>query len=112
MPKQQLLLLSALLLLVAGSMWAQAQSIISVDPGSTYMKTVLVQPGKMFDIALSPDSKRKSFSGIALLDGMRTYGSEAFNVYGKKPHHTVWRLRDLVGRTSFLTTLFNSKTNP
>ncbi|KAH9260446.1 hypothetical protein BASA81_001616 [Batrachochytrium salamandrivorans] len=96
---KQLFVALLVVLLLAGTSRCNAQSIIAVDAGSTYMKTVLVQPGKLFDIALSPDSKRKTYSGIAMLDGVRTYGSEAFNVYGKKPHHTMWRLRDLVGRS-------------
>jgi hypothetical protein len=82
------------------STFSQAQSIIAVDPGVNYMKVVLVQPGKVFDIALSPDSKRKTFTGIAVVDGVRAFGSESFNVYGKKPQHTVWRVRDLLGRKS------------
>ena len=62
------------------------------------MKVALVQPGKVFDIALSPDSKRKTYSGIAIVDGVRSFGSESFNVYGKSPKNTVWRVRDLLGR--------------
>ena len=62
------------------------------------MKVVLVQPGKVFDVALSPDSKRKTYTGVAIVDGVRSFGSESFNVYGKKPHNTVWRVRDLLGR--------------
>jgi hypoxia up-regulated 1 len=88
----------ALFLILCCSFTSQAQSIIAVDAGSTYMKTVLIQPGKAFDIALSPDSKRKSFSGIAIVDGIRSYGSESFNVYGKKPAHVLWRVRELLGR--------------
>src|SRR5690242_10836091 len=87
-------LLLGLALLVA---YATSQSIIAVDPGVNFMKVVLVQPGKVFDIALSPDSKRKTFTGFAIVDGVRSFGSESFNVYGKKPHHTVWRVRDMLG---------------
>jgi len=96
------LLALVLLLSLLSSFTAQAQSIIAVDPGSNFMKVVLVQPGKVFDVALSPDSKRKTYTGVAIVDGVRSFGSESFNVYGKKPHNTVWRVRDLLGRKCFL----------
>lgn len=74
------------------------QSIIAVDAGASFVKTVLVQPGKLFDIALSSDSKRKLYSSIGILDGVRVFGSESFNLYAKKPKQVVWRVRDLLGR--------------
>ena len=89
-----LLLIGVCATLLAG---ANAQSIIAVDPGTNFMKVALVQPGKVFDIALSPDSKRKTYTGLAIVDGVRSFGSESFNVYGKKPQNTVWRVRDMVG---------------
>ncbi len=92
--------LSILFLLMIGS--CLSQSLISVDPGSNFMKVVLVQPGKVFDIALSPDSKRKTFTGFAMVDGVRSFGSESFNVYGKKPQNTIWRVRDLLGSKLFV----------
>jgi hypoxia up-regulated 1 len=97
----RLMMLLLLLLLISFiSLETKAQSIIAVDPGTNFMKVVLVQPGKVFDIALSTDSKRKIFTGLGIVDGVRAFGSESFNVYGKKPQNTIWRVRELLGRKS------------
>jgi len=89
----------ALLVLLVLVFPARAQSIVALDLGVDFLKVVLVQPGKLFDVALSPDSKRKTYSGLAIVDGVRSYGSDSFNVYGKRPANAIWQARDLLGKS-------------
>ena len=50
------------------------------------------------EIALNPESKRKSSVAVAIKDDERTFGSDALAVGVKKPEKCYFYLLDLVGK--------------
>jgi len=71
---------------------------MSVDLGSEWMKIAVVSPGVPMEIALNPESKRKTSMAVSLKDGERKYGSDAMAVCVKSPKHCYRYLLDLLGK--------------
>lgn len=74
-------------------------AVMSVDVGSEWMKIAVVSPGVPMEIALNPESKRKTNMVVAIKDGERKFGSDAMNVCVKSPKHCFSHLLDLLGKT-------------
>merc|ERR1711994_303007 len=73
-------------------------AVMSVDIGSEWMKIAVVSPGVPMEIALNPESKRKTSVAVSLKDGERKFGSDAKAVGVKSPKHCYRYLLDLLGK--------------
>jgi len=76
----------------------QAAAVMSVDLGSEWMKVAVVSPGVPMEIALNPESKRKTSVAVSIKDGERKFGSDAMGVGTKSPKHCYTYLVDLLGK--------------
>jgi len=76
-----------------------AVAVMSVDLGSQWMKVAVVSPGVPMEIALNPESKRKTNVAVSMKDGERKFGSDAMIVCVKSPKHCYQHLLDLLGKT-------------
>jgi hypoxia up-regulated 1 len=56
------------------------------------------QPGVPMEIALNPQSQRKTAVAVAFRDGERTFGSDAMAVAVKYPKNCYFYLLDLLGK--------------
>jgi len=90
-------LLLLVILLKSSSLFALSASIIGIDMGSVFTKVSIVQPGRLFDIVLSPDSKRKYHTSMGVYQNERVYGSDAFGLFTKKPENSIWRAKNILG---------------
>jgi len=75
-----------------------AVAVMSVDLGSQWMKVAVVSPGVPMEIALNPESKRKTSVAVSIKDGERKFGSDAMVVCVKSPKHCYYYLLDLLGK--------------
>jgi len=75
-------------------------AVMSVDIGSEWMKIAVVSPGVPMEIALNPESKRKTSVAVSLKDGERKFGSDAKAVGVKSPKHCYTHLLDLLGKST------------
>ena len=57
-----------------------------------------LQPGVPMEIALNPESKRKTSVAVSMKDGERKFGSDAMVVCVKSPKHCYHYLLDLLGK--------------
>jgi len=71
---------------------------MSVDLGTEWMKVAVVSPGVPMEIALNPESKRKTNVAVSIVDGERKFGADAMNVCVKKPDKCYAYLVDLLGK--------------
>ncbi|XP_022219060.1 hypoxia up-regulated protein 1 [Drosophila obscura] len=78
---------------------AQSAAVMSVDLGTEWMKVGVVSPGVPMEIALNPESKRKTPAIIALRDGARTVGEDAQTIGIRDPSSAYGYLLDLLGKT-------------
>ena len=58
----------------------RAAAVLAIDYGADSMKASLMKPGFPFDVLLNKDSKRKIQSSVALKNGERVFGQDAFNL--------------------------------
>jgi len=77
---------------------AMGVAVMSVDIGAEWMKVAVVSPGVPMEIALNPESKRKTSVAVSIKDGERKFGSDAMNVCVKSPKHCYVYLLDLLGK--------------
>jgi len=93
---------SPLMVLVVGILscigLTRGVSVMSVDIGSEWMKVAVVSPGVPMEIALNPESKRKTSVAVSIKDGERKFGSDAMAVCVKSPKHCYVYLLDLLGK--------------
>jgi len=75
-----------------------AVAVMSVDLGSEWMKVAVVSPGVPMEIALNPESKRKTSVAVSIKDGERKFGSDAMVVCVKSPKNCYYYLLDLLGK--------------
>jgi len=75
-----------------------AVAVMSVDLGSQWMKVAVVSPGVPMEIALNPESKRKTSVAVSIKDGERKFGSDAMVVCVKSPKHCYQFMLDLLGK--------------
>merc|ERR1719277_309498 len=73
-------------------------AVMSVDIGAEWMKVAVVSPGVPMEIALNPESKRKTSVAVSIKDGERKFGSDAMTVCVKSPKHCYVYLLDLLGK--------------
>lgn len=73
-------------------------AVMSVDIGSEWMKVAVVSPGVPMEIALNPESKRKTSMAVSLANGERKFGGDAMAVCVKSPKHCYTHLLDLLGK--------------
>jgi len=73
-------------------------AVMSVDIGAEWMKVAVVSPGVPMEIALNPESKRKTSVAVSIKDGERKFGSDAMAVCVKSPKHCYVYLLDLLGK--------------
>ncbi len=111
------LLLTILVTLCCIVSSVNALAVMSVDLGTEWMKVAVVsvrilkfkfrlpsknsnfsQPGVPMEIALNPESKRKTAVAVAMRDGERTFGGEAMGVGVRYPKSCYFYLLDLVGK--------------
>jgi len=76
----------------------QGAAVMSVDLGTEWMKVAVVSPGVPMEIALNPESKRKTNVAVSIVDGERKFGADAINVCVKKPDKCYAYLVDLLGK--------------
>lgn len=86
------------LLAVASLHFAAGVAVMSVDLGSEWMKIAVVSPGVPMEIALNPQTKRKTSVAVSMKDGERKFGSDAMIVCVKSPKHCYYYLLDLLGK--------------
>lgn len=77
---------------------SSAIAVMSVDLGSEWMKVAVVTPGVPMEIAMNPESKRKTSVAVAMRDGERMFGGDAVNVGVKAPKKCYFYFLDLVGK--------------
>ncbi|CDK29267.1 unnamed protein product [Kuraishia capsulata CBS 1993] len=97
---------STLLLLFAAFVLPGYSFLLGIDFGYEFTKAALVAPGVNFEIVLTPDSKRKDVSGLAIspISGkkealQRTYGSSALTTCTRSPASCMLHLKPLLGRS-------------
>jgi len=90
--------LALLLPLLAVVRPLQGAAVMSVDLGTEWMKVAVVSPGVPMEIALNPESKRKTSVAVSIVDGERKFGADAMNVCVKKPSKCYAYLVDLLGK--------------
>jgi len=73
-------------------------AVMSVDLGSEWFKVAVVSPGVPMEIALNPESKRKTAVAVSIKDGERKFGSDALVQGVKSPKHCYMYLLDLLGK--------------
>lgn len=73
-------------------------SVMSVDIGAEWMKVAVVSPGVPMEIALNPESKRKTSVAVSIKDGERKFGSDAMAVCVKSPKSCYVYMFDLLGK--------------
>jgi len=73
-------------------------SVMSVDIGAEWMKVAVVSPGVPMEIALNPESKRKTSVAVSMKDGERKFGSDAMAVCVKSPKNCYVYMFDLLGK--------------
>lgn len=73
-------------------------AVMSVDIGAEWMKVAVVSPGVPMEIALNPESKRKTSVAVSIKDGERKFGSDAMAVCVKSPKHCYVYMFDLLGK--------------
>eukprot|EP00090_Calanus_glacialis_P002223 TRINITY_DN1166_c0_g1_i1.p1 TRINITY_DN1166_c0_g1~~TRINITY_DN1166_c0_g1_i1.p1 ORF type:complete len:967 (-),score=411.90 TRINITY_DN1166_c0_g1_i1:191-3091(-) len=92
---------SPLLLLglsLVGLDMALGVAVMSVDIGAEWMKVAVVSPGVPMEIALNPESKRKTSVAVSIKDGERKFGSDAMGVCVKSPKNCYVYMFDLLGK--------------
>lgn len=75
-----------------------AIAVMSVDLGSEWMKVAVVTPGVPMEIAMNPESKRKTAVAVAMRDGERMFGGDAVNIGVRFPKNCYHYFLDLVGK--------------
>ncbi|CAI6347805.1 unnamed protein product [Macrosiphum euphorbiae] len=73
-------------------------TVMSVDLGSEWMKVAIVSADFSEEIALNKESKRKTPSAIAFLNGERTFGKDALTVGVRFPSNCYVYFLDLLGK--------------
>merc|ERR1712106_1143082 len=73
-------------------------AVMSVDIGTEWMKVAVVSPGVPMEIALNPESKRKTSMAVSIKDGERKFGSDAMVVCVKSPKSCYVYMLDLLGK--------------
>lgn len=91
-------LLVTTFLFLAGLQAVRSVAVMSVDIGAEWMKVAVVSPGVPMEIALNPESKRKTSVAVSIKDGERKFGSDAMTVCVKSPRHCYVYLLDLLGK--------------
>lgn len=86
------------LVVLLGAVGSYGVAVMSVDIGSEWMKIAVVSPGVPMEIALNPESKRKTSVAVSIKDGERKFGSDAMAVCIKQPKYCYTHLLDLVGK--------------
>jgi len=86
------------LVVLLGAVGSYGVAVMSVDIGSEWMKIAVVSPGVPMEIALNPESKRKTSVAVSIKDGERKFGSDAMAVCTKQPMYCYTHLLDLVGK--------------
>lgn len=94
------LLLSFVSLLIGTSVAA----VIGVDYGQQYIKAMVVSPQAPLELILTPESKRKDVSGLAIrgLGGgsiERLYGSSVGSIATRYPKNSLLHSKPLLGKT-------------
>jgi len=92
------LLTASLLVVVALVHRSSAAAVMSVDIGAEWMKVAVVSPGVPMEIALNPESKRKTSVAVSIKDGERKFGADAMAVGVKDPKRCFVYLLDLLGK--------------
>ncbi|ANZ74629.1 BA75_01804T0 [Komagataella pastoris] len=77
-------------------------ALLGIDYGQEFTKAVLVAPGVPFEVILTPDSKRKDNSMMAIKENFkgeieRYYGSAASSVCIRNPEACLNHLKSLIG---------------
>jgi len=90
--------LFSLLVLAALVGRGQSAAVMSVDLGTEWMKVAVVSPGVPMEIALNPESKRKTSVAVSIKDGERKFGSDAMGVGVKNPKYCYGYMLDLLGK--------------
>jgi len=85
-------------LLLVGLDLSMGVAVMSVDLGAEWMKIAVVSPGVPMEIALNPESKRKTSVAVSMKDGERKFGSDAMGVCVKSPKNCYVYLLDLLGK--------------
>ncbi|CAI2725313.1 unnamed protein product [Schistosoma spindalis] len=76
-----------------------AISSMSIDLGTEFMKVAVVLPGKPMEIAVTPDSRRKTSTAIGFKDNERLFGSNAVNLASKNPEYVFQSIPSLLGKS-------------
>ncbi|KAK4473434.1 hypothetical protein MN116_002804 [Schistosoma mekongi] len=77
----------------------EAISSMSIDLGTEFMKVAVVLPGKPMEIALTPDSKRKTSTAIGFKNNERLFGIDAVNLASKCPECVFQSVPSLLGKS-------------
>ncbi|XP_018649369.1 hypoxia upregulated 1 (hyou1)-related [Schistosoma mansoni] len=72
---------------------------MSIDLGTEFMKVAVVLPGKPMEIAVAPDSKRKTSTAIGFKNNERLFGSLAVNLASKSPENVFQSIPSLLGKS-------------
>lgn len=85
-------------------LWQQCiATVIGVDYGQQNVKAMVVSPKAPMDLVLTPESKRKDVSGLAIRrlgDGIeRLYGSAVGSLATRFPKNSLLHLKPLLGKT-------------
>ncbi len=77
---------------------SSAIAVMSIDIGSEWMKVAVVTPGVPMEIALNPESKRKTAVAVGMRDGERVFGGDAVAMGARYPKNVYFYFLDLVGK--------------
>ncbi|KAH9596503.1 Hypoxia up-regulated protein 1, variant 3 [Schistosoma haematobium] len=72
---------------------------MSIDLGTEFMKVAVVLPGKPMEIALTPDSRRKTSTAVGFKNNERLFGSNAISLASRNPEYVFQSIPSLLGKS-------------
>jgi len=76
---------------------AQKSAVLGIDLGSQFFKVAVIKTGG-FDTVMNENSKRKSYTSVAMIDGERYLNDNAFSQKTKKPNEVLMGMAQLIGK--------------
>lgn len=99
-----------------GLLAVTSAALLGVDFGQEFTKAMLVSPHAPLELVLTPDSKRKDVSGLAIKswkgDIERVYGSGVASAQVRAPQGALMHVKPLLGKKSDDDTTFYHKSHP
>ncbi|KAI9143715.1 Hsp70 protein-domain-containing protein [Paraphysoderma sedebokerense] len=91
--------LFSLLFLLLSILHFCSPAVIGIDYGAQWFKVAIVKPGKLLDVVLNKESKRRTQSIVTIRETERIFGSEAAKLATRFPQYSFPNLKSILGYT-------------